>query len=142
MFEVLVEPPSQTRRKSKVLPLPSAACAFQKGLFLSPPPPGGDEPGEAQLGAPQRGPPRPDHGGGHAQPGQDQAAAGHQRGQEAAGARCEYESRPPGPVGTRSALTRWLKVLCVGMHGGGKGIVRPKSVCLCLFVFLCVTLCV
>lgn len=35
-----------------------------------------------------------------------------------------------------------MKVLCVGMHGRGKGIVRPKSVCLCLFVFLCVTLCV
>ncbi|KAE8284007.1 Protein quaking-B [Larimichthys crocea] len=49
---------------------------------------GGDEPREAQLGAPQRGPPRPDHGGGHTQPGQDQTPAGHQRGQETSRARC------------------------------------------------------
>lgn len=32
---------------------------------------GGDEPREAQLGAPQRRSPCPDHGGGHTQPGQD-----------------------------------------------------------------------
>jgi len=37
----------------------------------------------------------------------------------------------------------WMRVHCVGMHGRGKGIVSPKTVCLCLFVvFLCVSLCV
>lgn len=29
-------------------------------------------------------------------------------------------------------------VHCVGMHGRGKGIVSPKSVCLCVFFVLCV----
>lgn len=54
---------------------------------------GGDEPREAQLGAPQRGPPRPDHSGGHTQPCQDQTPASHQRGQETSRARCESQRR-------------------------------------------------
>lgn len=77
-------------KKSEILfPAPSLCGAFKEGCFCIA---GGDEPGEAQLGAPQRGPPRPDHGGGYAQPGQDQTPAGHQRGQETSGARCESET--------------------------------------------------
>lgn len=35
-----------------------------------------------------------------------------------------------------------MRVQCVGMHGRGKGIVRPESVCLCPFLCFCVRLCV
>lgn len=104
---------------------------------------GGDEPREAQLGAPQRGPPRPDHSGGHTQPRQDQTPAGHQRGQETSRARCEYQysvlrTEP------REKLCDWIRVRCVGMHGRGKGDCQTKSVCVyvCVCAFFCVCLCV
>lgn len=71
---------------------------------------GGDEPREAQLGAPQRGPPRPDHSGGHTQPGQDQTPAGHQRGQETSGACCEYKSEP---LSVKYYGTGLMEKLCV-----------------------------
>lgn len=109
---------------------------------------GGDEPREAQLGAPERGPARPDHSGGHTQQGQDQTPAGHQRGQETSRARCEYmsENPPASDITCRTdgkTVCDWKRVHCVGMHGRGKGIVSPKSVCVCVFfVFLCVCLCV
>lgn len=56
---------------------------------------GGDEPREAQLGASERRPPCSHHSGGHTQSGQDQAPAGHQRGQETSCACCEYQSKLP-----------------------------------------------
>lgn len=64
--------------------------SFKKAFCVS----GGDEPREAQLGAPQRRSPRPDHSGGHTQPGQDQTPAGYQRGQETSRASCEYQCEP------------------------------------------------
>lgn len=83
------------------------AVHLKKGCFCVS---GGDEPREAQLGAPQRGPPCPDHSGGHAQPGQDQTPAGHQRGQETPGARCEYQ---PEPLGCQILWTGLVEKLCV-----------------------------
>lgn len=121
---------------------PSCALKHSVSYCVS----GGDEPRKAQLGAPQRGPPRPDHSGGHTQPGQDQTPAGHQRGQETSRTRCEYRSDL-----TVSNIMAWtdgktlcdrMRVHCVGMHGRGKGIVSPKvCVCVCVCVFLCLCVC-
>ena len=103
---------------------------------------GGDEPREAQLGTPQRGPPRPDHSGRHAQPRQDQAPAGHQRGQETSRARCEYQS-----CSMDFYLLYWWKsrawldecfAVLVCMEGG-RGLSAQE---VCVFVpFLCVPVC-
>lgn len=127
--------------KWRPLPAENRACAahLKKACFcLS----GGDEPGEAQLGAPQWGPPCPDHSWGHAQPGQDQTPAGHQRGQETAGARCEYQPELLGIIYYRqdrriNCVTRRECTVLVCIEGG-RGL-SVQKVCVCVFfVCLCV----